>query len=183
MGEKQVKRIVIPPRYNLQIGIDSMLITTLLEILYEYRTNLNLTVCGQISVGISASFPLPSLHSAMLQGLDMWKLYFDTFLSEKLMFDHEMTQVRYERRKKSRNHSSGSSKQYMVSRRHEILAAILDISWESTWSGMQAVELLKNTYSFLIPCKPAANLKANCRFPHPSNNFISTNFILKYFPF
>lgn len=56
-------------------------------------------------------------------------------------------------------------------------------SWESTWAGMQTVELLKNTYSFPNPCKPAANLKANCRLPHPSNNFISTNFILKYFPF
>lgn len=65
-----------------------------------------------------------SLYSSMLWELDMWKLYFETFLSERflLMFDYEMIQVRYERKKKSSILGALTGLQ-----KHEILIVILDI--------------------------------------------------------
>ena len=58
MGEKQVEKIIISPRYRLQNDIYSIPITTLLGILHEDKKELNslcLDVCWHLSI-ISTAF-------------------------------------------------------------------------------------------------------------------------------
>lgn len=97
-------------------------------------------------VSILASFLPSSLHSSALIAIDVWKLPFRTFLPPQnpIMFDHERTQVRWERGKRIRSHSSGSIRPHRDSSRQEVLQVFGPISWESVCSGLQSVELFPN---------------------------------------
>ena len=142
-------------------------------------------------LGISASRPMPSLHSSALQGVESWKLHFHTLLLERslLMFGHEKAQVRYEERKKSRSHSSGSTQtpedtRFCSTLGHFFLGInfLRYIGKRAVYNSEKCLHQ-KNVYGFLIPCKLEKNLKASCIFCYLFNNFLSTNFILKSLPF
>lgn len=93
-----------------------------------------------------------------------------------IMLGHGRAQVRWERRKRSRKRSSCSTGQCTGSCTGEVWSHRGACSWEPAYSGWQSAETFP---SALFPWNLAANLQISCRFPHPFDNFVGTNFSLK----